>query len=199
MTESMRMSRSASGGRVIGRLGSTWAGIATVLAAAALLVGASDQAIADATQNHLWTGCVLGSNSDETDTTAALLGDLEANSSGIGTNDLGTDGVCTNESPCEPQVAFALVYSVKHENDGQPLEDSSDDEFTGPVLCLNGDDFDLSTTTQTTKIPPSGDANFLDVEHVFIVRYQVISTGKIEKVLCHTVKDNTDCVLISPK
>lgn len=163
------------------RLGSTRAGMATVLAAAALLVGASDQATAQQF-NRFFSGCVLGESGNPT--TSDLIDDLEE--SGV-----------SNAGTPDPEVAFVIVYSVNNDNDGQPLQVGGTRGATGPVLCLNDDLFDIQGTSQTAPIPPGGTANFLDLEQVFIVRYQ-LPTGVIEKVLCHTVNENTDCVRVFP-
>jgi hypothetical protein len=171
------------------RRGSALGGtVATVLAAAALLTGASDRAIAQEYNRFFWDGCELNSNRDNIDTEAGLIGDLE--DSGLG---FSPDG--------DVQVAFVLVYSLE-ENDGQPVNLSGPGTgFTGPVLCLNGTDFAIAETTQTTAIPENvtKTADFLDFEEVSIIRYRLNPDGPIQKVLCHTVKSNSDCVLISPQ
>jgi hypothetical protein len=199
MTENVRTSGAATGGwmvrrrvdevgprgaaRASRRLGSALAGMATVLAAAALLVGASDRATAQQF-NRFFSGCVLGEGGNPT--TSDLIADLEAS------------GVSNTGSIPDPEVAFVIVYSVNNDNDGQPLQVGGTRGATGPVLCLNDDLFDIQSTSQTAAIPQSGNANFLDMEQVFIVRYQLVATGEIQKVLCHTVNENVDCVRISP-
>lgn len=188
MTESVRASGSAMGGRT-GQRGVAQIGMATALASA-LLVGASNPAPAadpELNLNRVWAGCVLNPT-----TVTGLVADLET--SGVGTED------------ADPEIAFVLVYSLNNDNDGQPAEVDETQGFTGPVLCLNEDlnldetvDLGIETTTQTTPIPAIGTANFLDTEDVFIVRYELDDeSGTIEKVLCHTVKSNTDCFRISP-
>jgi hypothetical protein len=66
-------------------------------------------------------------------------------------------------------------------------------------------------TSQTADIPDSDtgaeSVTTLDAEDVFILRYQLNDDqgeppvgvdGVIEKVLCHSTNDNTDCFRISP-
>lgn len=184
MSEDTRASGSAT------RCWST--GLAPALAAAALLVGASGPATAAEPElklDHVWAGCEL-----DQATVSALSADLA------------DSGIEDEEGGPNPEIAFVLVYSL-NDNDGQPAVVGEDEGMTGPVLCLNknlnvgaGNELTIDTTDQTTNIPESGTANFLDVEDVFIVRYQLDDeSGDIEKVLCHTVKGNSDCFRIFPE
>jgi hypothetical protein len=182
------------------RLGTAGAGMVTLLTAAALLVGASDRAAAQPQANKFfWQDCTLSGPGEGTVLGVAnppgqregLLGELADR--GLGSN-MGSD-------PVDPEVAFVIAYSLNNDNDGQPIGDGSAG-YTGPVLCLDGDNFnrdEWDATDDTMPLSGDGNANFLDMEQVTIIRYQRIDTGAIEKVVCHSVDTNVDCVRISPK
>jgi hypothetical protein len=95
-----------------------------------------------------------------------------------------------------PEIAFVLVYSLNHDNDGQPVTVQGQSGSTGAVICRNTEVVAApAATSQTTDIG-SNNVTILDAEEAFIVRYQIGST--IEKRVCHTVNQNTDCYRISP-
>jgi hypothetical protein len=92
---------------------------------------------------------------------------------------------------------------VDNDNDGQPVSGG----FTGPIICINenNENLGVEVTSQTAPIPPNGTGastvDTLDAEDAFILRYVLNggdNDGVKEKVICHTVNDQTDCFRISP-
>jgi hypothetical protein len=156
--------------------------------AALLVAGSSVPALAQ-TANEIWAGCVLstGGEEGEANTVGDLAGDLI--DSGISDND-------------DLQVAFVVVYSLKNDNDGQPVSGG----FTGPVICANPEvvSVPLETTSQTDNIPPDDDEDhdtvtISDAEEAFLLQYQFDQEPTdIEKRFCHTVDSETFCFLIKP-
>jgi len=119
--------------------------------------------------NRIWAGCTLGD----------LAADLEEqiqNQSGSGPRNI-----------ADAEVAFVVVYSLNNGNDGQPVGTSG---FTGPVICT-APGFSIATTSQTATI---NNANILDAEDAFFLRYQVGSS--VRKRVCHTVGSSTDCFTV---
>jgi hypothetical protein len=97
-------------------------------------------------------------------------------------------------------VAFVVVYSLKYDNDGQPLVNGSGTptgEYTGPVIC-RASGVSIANTTQTTAV--SGTVDTLSIEDVYLLRY--IDGSDTNKSLCGTVADNTgvktECFQFSP-
>lgn len=170
------------------------AGRTLVAAAVAGLMGTAAPAwsdVPDPVKGHVWAGCVLdvrlGGNQTN-DTVADLKENIIA----------GSNGKITN--PANIDVAFIVVYSVNNDNDGQPVSGG----HTGPIICINKS-LGVEVTSQTAPIPPAGSdassVDTLDAEDAFILRYVLnggINDGKKEKVICHTVNDQTDCFRISP-
>jgi hypothetical protein len=173
--------------------GSHWFGptrICMVTAAAsALLLGTAVRDVSAAPQINRVSGedCVL---------TSTTVGNL--------LTDLATAGI-PGGSPETPEIAFVVVYSLNLDNDGQPVRVGGTNGFTGPVICVNDQITGIDPTTQTTDIPvPATGASSvttLDAEDVFILRYRLnggTNDGDVEKVLCHSTNENTDCFRISP-
>jgi hypothetical protein len=160
------------------------AGGAVALAAALVagIPGGTALGVPLPTPNHVWAGCVLSTGSGST------LPKLQA--------DVNQGGFSTYAHGVE--VAFVVVYS-RSKNDGQPKGAG----FTGPIICINPD-LGIEATSQDAQIPAPGVAtsvDTLDAEDAFILRYKLnggANNGTIEKVICHTVADNTDCFRISP-
>jgi hypothetical protein len=171
------------------------AGRALVAAAVAGLMGMAAPAwsdVPDPVKGHVWAGCVLdvrlGGNQTN-DTVADLKENIIA----------GSNGKITNANNID--VAFIVVYSVDNDNDGQPVSGG----FTGPIICINKSKVGIGETLQTDEIPADGTeadtVDTLDAEDVFILRYVLnggTNDGVKEKVICHTVNDQTDCFRISP-
>ena len=155
----------------------------------ALLLGAAVRDVAAAPQLNRVSGedCLLSSAA-----VGALLTDLAA--AGI-----------PGGSPGTPEIAFVVVYSLNHDNDGQPVRVGGTNGFTGPVICANDDVTGIDPTMQTTDIPVAAtgasSVTTLDAEDVFILRYRLnggTNDGDVEKVICHSTNENTDCFRISP-
>jgi hypothetical protein len=121
--------------------------------------------------NRIWAGCVLSA-----DAVLALEDSLTAPGSGIDD---------------APEVAFVVVYSLNHDNDGQPLQTGGS---TGPVICRN--DAVAGTIADTSQTTDVGNVTILDAEEAFLLRVQSGSSNA--KRVCHTVNNNTDCFQISP-
>jgi hypothetical protein len=160
--------------------GGSAGGYGAIALATALLLGSPIPALSqvappDPEESHVWAGCVL-----DAATVAALQTDVN----------VGIEA----ELDSDIEVAFVVVYSLK-ENDGQPI----DSGFTGPVICTNPD-LVAEETTQTDDIGSAGDTvTILDAEEAFLLRYQFEESPEvIEKRVCHTVDNNTDCFLIKP-
>lgn len=174
---------------------------ATVLAAA-LLVGGSIEALAqdppDPAKDKVWGGCLL-----DTATVSELIADIQA---GPGIDDPGV------------KVSYVVVYTRANDNNGQPLIATPPGPgFTGPVICRNPDEVDITardnaTPTpnplkETTDIPTQtdpGGATTVDIksaEEAFILQHELnggTNDGDIENRVCHTTDANVDCFLIFP-
>jgi hypothetical protein len=163
--------------------GGSAGGYGAIALATTLLLGSPIPALSqvappDPEDSHVWAGCVL-----DAATVAALQADVN----------VGIEA----ELDSDIEIAFVVVYSLNNDNDGQPVTGGT----TGPVICTNPEVVDTpSPTTQTTNIGSADDTvTILDAEEAFLLRYQFEDPPEdIEKRVCHTVDNNTDCFLIVP-
>jgi hypothetical protein len=101
------------------------------------------------------------------------------------------------------QASYIIIYVRGNPNDGQRLGTTS--SYTGPILCINSDTEDVVQTTETTAIPNSTNqpgatsVNILGGEEALHLQYKLNPSGDIEKRLCHTAANNTDCFFIQPQ
>src|SRR6185436_9494451 len=100
------------------------------------------------------------------------------------------------------EASYIIIYVRQNRNDGQELNGSTPTTplFTGPVLCTNADDTDITETTEGTAIP--GPVNVLGAEEVSHLQVQPFNSTNLndrDKRVCHTVASSTECFLIEFK
>jgi hypothetical protein len=100
------------------------------------------------------------------------------------------------------EASYIIIYVRQNRNDGQELDGSTPTTplFTGPVLCTNDDNTDITETTEGTAIP--GPVNVLGAEEVSHLQVQPFSSTNLndrDKRVCHTVASITECFLIEFK
>lgn len=114
----------------------------------------------------------------------------------------------------EASIAFAVIYTLQNDNNGQPLSGASGvggQEFTGPVVCRNRQLTDPFTEVDVnTPIPQKiernpddyvpGVVNTQDVGSAYVLRYENVPAqfgpsgdGPNKTRFCHTVDSLTQC------
>jgi hypothetical protein len=137
------------------------------------------------TANQIFARCVLQNTStgNRINTVAGLKADI------LAANPSGTANKIQN-----PVIAYAIIYSVDLDNNGQPLVDRFGNPvgFTGPVICA-APGFAVTTALQTDDIP---DIDILDLQDALILRHTPAgAAASVEDAnrTCHTTDGNTQC------
>ena len=97
------------------------------------------------------------------------------------------------------EASYIIIYVRQNTNDGQLLEGATP-SFTGPVLCTNVENTDITETTEGTAI--AGPVNVLGAEEVSHLQVQPSTStnpNDKDKRVCHTVASSTECFLIEFK
>ena len=100
-------------------------------------------------------------------------------------------------------VDFIVVHSVTLDNDGQPLTAAAGGGNTGVILCTFQGASAATSTLETTPIPDtagphtgSTNIDILTNQQQSVLQYKLNDgslAGKVEKRVCQTTDDNTDC------
>ena len=97
------------------------------------------------------------------------------------------------------EASYIIIYVRENPNDGQ-LRTGTTPSFTGPVLCTNVDNADITQTDEGTAI--AGPVDVLGAEEVSHLQVRSSSStdpDDTEKRVCHTVASKTQCFLIQLK
>jgi hypothetical protein len=97
------------------------------------------------------------------------------------------------------EASYVIIYVRQNTNDGQQL-DGTTPTFTGPVLCTNVENTDITETTEGTAI--AGPLNVLGAEEASHLQVQPSGStnqNDKDKRVCHTVASSTECFLIEFK
>ena len=100
------------------------------------------------------------------------------------------------------EASYIIIYVRQNRNDGQELDGSTPTTplFTGPVLCTNDDNTEITETTEGTAI--TGPVNVLGAEEVSHLQVQPSTStnpNDKDKRVCHTVASTTECFFIEFK
>jgi hypothetical protein len=154
------------------------------LAALFLAIGTSpalaiDVGDADPLPDRVYAECVLSDDAVE-----ALVESIE---------DVNSNN--PNDAEIVGAVSYVVVYVVGNDNNGQEIVDDESSDFTGPAICINDSEVEITPALQTDDIPDiDPDIDILDLQDGLILRHAPAGDGAPgANRICHTTDGNTDC------
>ena len=162
--------------RQLSRLGVAFGALAGLfLAGGASPAIAIDVGDADPLPDRVYAECVLSDDAVE-----ALVESIED---------------VNSNNPNDPEivgaVSYVVVYVVGNDNNGQEIVEDESLGFTGPAICINDLEVEVTPALQTDDIP---DIDILDLQDALILRHPPAGDGSPgANRICHTTDGNTDC------
>jgi hypothetical protein len=157
-------------------------GLLSAALAGAVPIKAEAELAGSPTANEIFYNCTFTT----ADLNAALAGGIDpAHLELLATNQI--------------EASYIIIYVRQNANDGQQL-DGTTPTFTGPVLCTNVENTDITETTEGTAI--TGPLNVLgaeEVSHLQVQPFGSTNQNDKDKRVCHTVASSTECFLIEFK